>query len=160
MQVREDFKLNVDLSSMLSKVNIHVPLTEICKIPAMKKEVKKLLILDDPPINISSQYFNGRINSTPPFYVTLVMNGFRVNNCIIDSGASATVMPINVFKKLGLGISRGYGNICGMDSKRVKVFEVAQDVDMYLYHLPQRSFPIDIVVVDVLDAWGMLLSRD
>jgi hypothetical protein len=59
--------------------------------------------VNDPPININSQHSDGRVRKTPPFYVTLVMNGFRVNNCIIDLGASTTVMPINVFKQLGLG---------------------------------------------------------
>jgi hypothetical protein len=53
-----------------------------------------------------------------------------------------------------------YGNVCGVDSKEVKVFNVAKDVDTYLYHLPKIIFPIDIVVVDFPPAWGMILSID
>jgi hypothetical protein len=119
----------------------------------MKKEVMKFFHLDeetnDPPINISSQNLIRKSNGIPPFYVSLVMNGFRINNCMIDSGASTKVMPIGVFQQLGLGISRSYGNFCRMDSKAVKVFDVAKDVDTYMYHLSKIKFPTYIVVVDV-----------
>jgi hypothetical protein len=137
---------------------------EICRLTTNEKGGDEFFKLDeetnDPPINISSQNLIRKSNGIPPFYVSLVMNGFRINNCMIDSGASTTVMPIGVFQQLGLGISRSYGNVCGMDSKAVKVFSVAKDVDTYLYHLPKIRFPTDIVVVDVPPAWGMLLSRD
>jgi hypothetical protein len=79
---------------------------------------------------------------------------------MVDLGASTMVMPIGVFQQLGLGISRSYGNVCGLDSKAVKVFGVAKDVDTYLYHLPKIIFPTNIVVIDVPPAWGMLLSRN
>jgi hypothetical protein len=35
----EDFLLKVDLGSALNKINVPVPLLEICRLPQMKKEV-------------------------------------------------------------------------------------------------------------------------
>jgi hypothetical protein len=37
----EDFHLNIDVTNMMEKMNMVVPLTEICKIPFVRKEVLK-----------------------------------------------------------------------------------------------------------------------
>lgn len=57
-------------------------------------------------------------NANPnPFYVSLFVNGFRVNNCIIDLGASDNVMPIQIAKALGLEMTRTFVKYYSMDSK-------------------------------------------
>jgi hypothetical protein len=68
-------------------------------------------------------------------------------------------MSLKVMEQLGLKTTRPYGNVCGIDSKRVKVFGVCEDVEVFLIDFPHISLLMDIVVIDVLDAWGMLLSR-
>jgi hypothetical protein len=52
-----------------------------------------------------------------------------------------------------------YGNICGIDSKRVKFYGLFEDVEVFLIDFPHISLLMNIVVIDVPDAWGMLLSR-
>ena len=37
-----------------------------------------------------------------PFYISLYINGCKLSNCIIDSGASYNVMPYSIAKALGL----------------------------------------------------------
>jgi hypothetical protein len=62
-------------------------------------------------------------------------------------------------KQLGLKTTRPYGNVCGIDSRRVKVLGVCEDVEVFLNYFPHINILMDIVVIDVPDAWGRLLSR-
>jgi hypothetical protein len=76
-----------------------------------------------PPIILNTMYLDQPRDKYPPFYISLGMNGLRLNNCMLDSGASTNVISLKVMKKLGLKTTRPYGNVCGIDSKRVKVLE-------------------------------------
>ena len=49
--------------------------------------------------------------------------------------------------------------VCGIDSRRVEVLGACEDVEVFLIDFPQISVLMDILVIDVPDAWGMLLSR-
>jgi hypothetical protein len=48
---------------------------------------------------------------------------------------------------------------CGIDSKRVKVYGLCENVEVFLIDFPHINLLMNIVVIDVPDAWGMLLSR-
>jgi len=94
-----------------------------------------------------------------PFFITLLVNGYKLNNCMLDSGASACVMTKRVMEQLNSRVSRSYYNICGMDSKKIEVHGLIKDLQVHLSVYPDIMIVMDIVVVDVPDAWGMLLSR-
>jgi hypothetical protein len=159
----DDIQLNIDVASMFGKLNMTVPVTEMCKIPSVKREILKVLQVptekEDPPIILNTMYLDRPRDMNPPFYLSLGMNGLHLNNCMLDSGASTNVMSLKVMEQLGLKTTRPYGNVCGIDSRRVKVFGVCEDVEVFLIDFPHISLLMDILVIDVLDAWGMLLSR-
>jgi hypothetical protein len=67
-------------------------------------------------------------------------------------------MSLKVMKQIGLKTIHPYGNVCGIDSKKVKVYGLVEYVEVYLQDFPHISFIMNIVVIDVPDAWGMLLS--
>jgi hypothetical protein len=69
------------------------------------------------------------------------------------------VISLKVMEQLGLKITWPYGNVCGIDYKRVKVYGLCEDVEVFFIDFPHISFLMNIVVIDVLDAWGMLLLR-
>jgi hypothetical protein len=46
-----------------------------------------------------------------------------------------------------------------MDSKMIKVHGLIKSLQVHLAVFPDIMIEIDIVVIDVPDAWGMLLSR-
>jgi hypothetical protein len=46
-----------------------------------------------------------------------------------------------------------------MDSREIKVLGLIKDLHVKLVVYLDISFLIDVVVIDVLDSWGMLLSR-
>jgi hypothetical protein len=78
---------------------------------------------------------------------------------MLDSRASTNVMSLKVMEQLGLKTTRPYGNVCDIDSKRVKVYGLCENVEVFLIDFSHIILLMNIVVIDVSDAWGMLLSR-
>ena len=58
-----------------------------------------------------------------------------------------------------MGISTPYHNVCAMDSREIKVHGIIKDLQVHLAVYPDIAVLMDVVVIDVPDAWGMLLSR-
>lgn len=54
-----------------------------------------------------------------PFYVSLLLNGQNLRNCIIDSGASDNIMPFAIAKALGLDLTKTFGHCYSLDRKKV-----------------------------------------
>jgi hypothetical protein len=104
-------------------------------------------------------YLDHPRDNNPPFCISLGMNGLHLNNFMLDSGASINFISLKVMKQLGLKKTRPYGNVCGIDSKNVKVLSVCEDIQFFLINFPHIIILMDIVVIDVPDAWGTLLSR-
>jgi hypothetical protein len=114
---------------------------------------------EDPPIMLNTMYLDWPRDKNPPFYLSLGMKDLRLNNCMLDSGASTNGISLKVMKQLGLKTTQPYGNVCGIDSRKIKFLEVCEDVEVFLIDFPHINILMDIVVIDVLDAWGILLSR-
>ena len=69
-------------------------------------------------------------------------------------------MPCNVTKRLH-AIPRKTGTrIVQLDKTNVKVIGELKDVLIQMATKPQYTQVIDIVVVDIPEAYGMMLSRD
>jgi hypothetical protein len=59
----EELCLNIDVSSMMGKMNMSVPVVEICKIPYVRREVLKALKVQDEtgdPLVILNTMYHGR----------------------------------------------------------------------------------------------------
>jgi hypothetical protein len=78
---------------------------------------------------------------------------------MLDSRASTNAISLKVMEHIGLKTTRPYRNVCGIDSRRVEVLAVCEYVEVFLIDFPHISVLMDISVIDVPDAWGMLLSR-
>jgi hypothetical protein len=68
-------------------------------------------------------------------------------------------MPLRVMEQLGLKTTRPYRNVCAMDSREVKVFGIIKNLVVHLVVYPDIAILMDVVVIDIPDSWGMLLSR-
>jgi hypothetical protein len=64
-----------------------------------------------------------------------------------------------VMDELGLEVTKPYHDLYSFDSKKFKCLGVIRDMVVTLFHLPMKSILMDIVVVDVPQNFGMLLSR-
>jgi hypothetical protein len=95
----------------------------------------------------------------PPFFVSLMINDLLLHNCMYDSGASSNIITKNVMEMLNLKVTRPYHNVCAMDSREIETHGIILNLQVKLAAYPSITFPMDILVIDVPDAWGMLLSR-
>jgi hypothetical protein len=96
-----------------------------------------------------------RYGEPTPFYVTLQINDFLLHNCVFDPDASRNIMTQRVMHQLGLSISRPYndtrdGFTCGL----------IKDLVVSFHTFPDVSFKIDVIVIDTLSSWGILLCKD
>jgi hypothetical protein len=50
MQTDEEIQLNIDVPAMVGKMNVIVPMVEMLKIPSVRREVLKVLMIPAEPI--------------------------------------------------------------------------------------------------------------
>jgi hypothetical protein len=77
---------------------------------------------------------------------------------MLDSGASENVMSLKFMRQLGLKTTRPYEKVCGIDSKK-NIYGLIEDMEVYLEDFPHIGLIMNIVVINLPNAWGMLLSR-
>jgi hypothetical protein len=87
------------------------------------------------------------------------MNRKNLNNFMLNIGVGANMMSLKVMRQVGLNITRPYRNVCGFEYKAIPMHGVVVNVEVFLKEYPEKMVHVDIVVVDVPDVWGMLLSR-
>jgi hypothetical protein len=81
------------LESELAKIKIPMPLKELIRMPAHREAISRFIGTKDV-INHADdnpQVFLGlskAMSSPTPFYVSLLVNGLILRNCMLDSGAS------------------------------------------------------------------------
>jgi hypothetical protein len=159
----ERVDLNFDFEGALSKMHVTIPLREVIKVPSVKERFDNFFKGSDgpmdPPIMLQADHFRVQYDEHPPFFMTLLMNNKSLNNCMLDSGVGANMMSLKVMQQLGLKVTRPYRNVCGFESRAIPTHGVIENVEVCLKEYPERVIHIDIVVVDVPDVWGMLLSR-
>ena len=68
-------------------------------------------------------------------------------------------MTKKVMDQLGLKTTRPYHNVCAMDSREVDTIGIIINLPVRLAKYPDVHLTMDVVVIDVPDNWGMLLSR-
>ena len=56
-------------------------------------------------------------------------------------------------------MTRPYGNVCGIDSRRVLSYGLIKNLRVDLFACSDNSTMMDVVVIDLPPTYGMLLSR-
>jgi hypothetical protein len=56
----------------------------------------------EAPIILNTMYLDWQKDKSPPFYLSLGMNGLRLNNFMLDSGAFVNFMSLKVMEQVGL----------------------------------------------------------
>jgi hypothetical protein len=164
--------LSLDLGNWISNAKVLVPVADLIKIPSQKDKLLKAIEgpnerslgkykskehHEDAPVILHSMDWTREDH--PPFFVSLKINDLLLHNCMYDSGASSNIITKNVMNMLNLKITRPYHNVCAMDSREVETHGIILNLQVKLAAYPNITFPMDILVIDVPDAWGMLLSR-
>ena len=97
--------------------------------------------------------------SPNPFYVSLFLHGFKLSNCIIDSGSSDNIMPTVLAKAFDLPLTNTFGKCYSMDSKQVPLIGQIKDAQVSLVTYPQKRIKLTILIEDIPTSYGMLLSQ-
>ena len=83
-----------------------------------------------------------------------------MHNCLVDSGASANVMPLSVCKRINKKPKPSNGKIIQLDRTTIKVVGEMEDMLIRLYVDGRVCQFIDIMVVDIPESYGLILSRE
>ena len=95
-----------------------------------------------------------------PFLVFVRIFGKMLHNCLIDSGATSNVMPLDMCRRFGLIPLQTKKKVTQLDKIEVLVMGELNNIHMQLASDPRVQSCIDISVVDIPEGYGMLLSRD
>jgi hypothetical protein len=61
---------NIDVASMFGKLNMTIPMIEMCKIPSLKREIIRMLQVpaekENPPIILNTMYLDQPRDKNPP----------------------------------------------------------------------------------------------
>lgn len=151
--------MSFNIEHELSKIKIHVPLTELMKNEPFKTSIMKVLqppayvgssdvinLQDENPTITVGPHIEDGSDASPPFYISLNVHDKILHNCLMDYGASHNVMLKVVMDELGLEITKPYQDLYSFDSKRVKCLGVIKDPVVSLSRLPMKSIVMDIVL--------------
>lgn len=72
--------------------------------------------------------FPSPIEKIEPFYISLLINGYKLSNCVIDFEASYNVMPSKFANALGLNLTKTFGKCFSMDNKKVPLIGQIKDM--------------------------------
>ena len=112
-------------------------------------------------IKVSNRMFH--ISFTINFYLvwlTFEIFNRNVHNFLVDSGASSNVMPYSVCKNINAQPKMCRTKIIQLDISHVKVMGELKDVMIRLSSNSKVHQVIDVIVVDIPEAYGVILSRD
>ena len=99
-------------------------------------------------------------SQTKPFLLTFEIFNLNVHNCLVDSGSSSNAMLFSVCKNINGKPTPFASQIIQLDRTAVKVAGELKNVLIRLV-ADERVFQyIDIMVVDIPEAYGLILSRD
>ena len=102
----------------------------------------------------------GKINGDrAPFYISSFVNDLILYNCMLNSRASTNVMTLEIMYELGLKISNPCRNVHAMDSREVQDCGDIKDLEFCLQQCTERILIMDVIVIDCITEWGMLLSK-
>jgi hypothetical protein len=88
-----------------------------------------------------------------PFYVTLQINDFLLHNCVFDPDIARNIMTERVINQRGLSISQP--NTQGGFTRGI-----IKDLSIAFHACLDAPFTIDVLVIDTLSNWGILLRKD
>jgi hypothetical protein len=78
---------------------------------------------------------------------------------LVDSGASSNVFPLSICKKLNADPLKSDKHVIQLDRTQVKFMGEFKDVMIRMETHPKCVQVIDIIVVDIPESYGFLLSR-
>jgi hypothetical protein len=173
----ESPKLDYNIVEDLKKLKANISVIDMCRIPQQNDFMLQALksvenpttstdqggnlnptgLRNKPTVNVCSEEKKGK-PFVPPFLLTFEVFNRNLHNCLVDSEASSNVMPLSIYKKLNAIPLKSDKHVIQLDRTKVKVMGELKDVMIRIESNPVQV--IDIIVVDIPESYGLLLSRD
>lgn len=96
----------------------------------------------------------------PPFLLSFVFFNYNVHNCLVDSSVVDNVMLFSIAQKINARWSETFVRIIQLEKTAVPTVGELWDMIIWLSHDSRVHQCINIVVVDMPEAYGLLLSSD
>lgn len=98
-------------------------------------------------------------SEVPPFNISLRLHEYVLHNAMFDFGAFDNLIPKAIIKKLGLDITQKYHDPYSFDLGIVCCIGLIKDLVVSLDQILEKNVLMDVVFVDILPWFDMLLSR-
>ena len=109
---------------------------------------------------ISEESIRGKSKSqTLHFLLSFKIFNHNVHNCLIDSRASSNVMSLSIYKRINGKPTPSSCKMIQLDRTTVKVVGEMKGVLIRLSADERVCQFINIMVVDILEAYGLILSQ-
>jgi hypothetical protein len=148
--------LNTSMAHILQKVK---RIRGMLEIPSLKKQTP-----DDQQLfeEISTPLETGHFeqNEQTTFLTSLLIDDLCLHKCMLDSESSVNMMSLKVMNHLGLEVIGPCANVSRFESKGIEVYDLMGGLEVHLVDYPDFPVIMDVVVVDIPDTWGMILSRE
>jgi hypothetical protein len=127
---------------------------------SVENKEKEYIEEKKPNSKVDGALFGRKSRSlTPPFLLNFEIFNRNVHNCLLDIGASSNVIPYSVFKKLISKPQILKTKIIQLDISNVKVLGELKDMLIHLASKSKVHLTIDIIDVDILETYGLILRR-
>jgi hypothetical protein len=94
------------------------------------------------------------------FLTSLLIGDLYIHNCMFDFESYVNMMSLKVMNQLGMEVTGLYTGVHRFKSRGIKVYGLMEGIQVHLADYPNFPIIMDIVVVDIPNTWGMILSRE
>ena len=108
-----------------NEVNTQAP-TNTLLIPEIDKEKEEIGVMSQIPQMYLDNSSVAYLQDIDPFFLSLIIKGRTLKNCMIDLGASNNIMPFKVMEALGLGVDTRQIRCKAMYAREVPVIGTFQ----------------------------------
>jgi hypothetical protein len=112
-----------------------------------------------PTVNTCSEDKKGN-PFVPLFLLTFEVFNINLHNCLVDSRASSNVIPLSICRKLNTIPLKSDKHVIQIDKTQMKFMGEHKDVMIRMVKHSEFFQVIDIIVIDIPESCGLLLSRD
>jgi hypothetical protein len=98
----------------------------------------------------------------PPFYISIENHDVALRNCLVDTGTTNNIMPLEVMEALGMSCNKYYETgekIYTIDSRKVPAYGEINDFYAWIIVAPHIIIVFNIIVLDLPLAYGVVLGR-
>jgi hypothetical protein len=113
-------------------------------------------LANKPIVNSFSKDKKGKPYDPPSLLMFEAFNR-NLHNSLVDSGSSSNDIPLSICKKLNVVPLKRDKHVIQLDRTRVKVMGELNDVMIRIMRHSKFVQVIDIIVVDIPEAYGLLL---